>query len=63
MYEQIARAKINFDKSKCLRLGARRGGLPHPRGMVRARPPAVAKLVGGTGKDKSAVVLKGKSKK
>ena len=29
-YEQVARAKVNFDKSKGLRLGAWRDGVPLP---------------------------------
>ena len=62
-YEQIAGAKINFDKSEGLQQGAGRGSvhLPevafllewwtrlHPRGVVRARVPTGAKLVGSTG--------------
>ena len=58
-YERIAGAKVNFDKSEGLRLGAWRGSNsralplewrthPHPGGVVRARPPTGAKLVGST---------------
>ena len=56
-YERIAGAKVNFDKSEGLRLGAWRGSdtLPGPfrwsdgpvrilAGVVRARPPTGAKL-------------------
>ena len=60
-YERIAGAKVNFDKSEGLQLGAWRGSdiLPGPfcwndgpvrilRCVVRARPPTGAKLVGST---------------
>ena len=60
-YEWIAGAKVNFDKSESLRLGAWRGkrypfmALPqewrnhtHSRGVVRARLQIGAKLVGST---------------
>ena len=70
-YERIAGAKVNFDKSEGLRLGAWRGNntLPGPfrwsdgpvrilGGVVRARPPTGAKLVGNTLAFKE-VVLKG----
>ena len=61
-YEQIAGAKINFDKIEGSRLHAERSGvsLPGPfrwsdgpvriLGVFRTRPPTEAKLVGGTGK-------------
>ena len=55
-YEQIAGAKINFDNSKGLQLGAWRGGVPlpghsrmngrtrpHHRGVFWVRPPTEAK--------------------
>ena len=58
-YERIAGAKVNFDKSEGLRLGAWRGNdtLPEPFRWsdgpvrilgVRARPPTGAKLIGST---------------
>ena len=60
-YERIAGAKVNFDESEGLRLGAWRGSdtLPGPfrwsdgpvcilGGVVRDRPPTGAKLVGNT---------------
>ena len=56
-YEQIAGAKVNFDKSEGLRLSAWRGSdilplewqtHPNPQGVARARPPTAAKLVGST---------------
>ena len=54
-YERIAGAKVNFDKSEGLRLGAWRGSdtlagplRPHPWGVVQSRPPTGAKLVGST---------------
>ena len=79
-YERIAGAKVNFDKSEGLRLGAWRGSntLPGPfrwsdgpvrilGGVVRARPPTGAKLVGSTNQGECSggnlafkeVVLKG----
>ena len=61
-YEKVAGAKVNFDKSEGLQLGAWRGWRPparalllecrthpYPRGVIRAWPPAGAKLVGSTG--------------
>ena len=51
-YEQIARAKINLDKSEVLRFGAWRGGFPYlglSAGVVRAGPLIGAKLVGSAG--------------
>ena len=60
-YEKVSGAKVNFDKSEGLRLGAWRGRPPpkalplerrsrlHTWGVVRARPLAGAKLVGSTG--------------
>ena len=61
-YEEVEDAKINFEKSEGLRLGAWRGGIPlpgplpldwqtrlHPRHVVQARPPTGEKLIGGTG--------------
>ena len=82
-YERIAGAKVNFDKSEGLRLGAWRGKQyssralplerrtrPHPRGVVRARPPTGAKLVGNTSQGECSggnlafkeVVLKGQGR-
>ena len=78
-YEEVSGAKINFDKSECLRSGTWRSGVPlqepfhwrdgpvHIFRVVRARPPAGEKLVGGTSQGKSAggylaskvIVLKG----
>ena len=47
-YEQVAGAKVNYDKSKGLWLGAWRGGVPHlrPWSVVQTGPPTRAKLVG-----------------
>ena len=67
-YEKVAGAKVNFDKSEGLQLGAWRGASPcqGPSAKVTV-PSAGAKLIGSTGKGRSAggclaskeVVLKG----
>ena len=73
-YEQIPGAKINFDKSKSLQLGAWKGGDPQPGPFHWSDGPICilrvwfgAKLAGGTGQGgcprgylaSKAVILKG----